>query len=111
MFTRKTKQKQEENERKDLDWPSVDITFLDEEEHDEVDTFFRTPFIPRVGEILTLDGYFVRSGTFVVERVEYMFFCETREAGWVRDLGIHANVFVRVAPMEHQENGETDAGA
>ncbi len=75
----------------------IDIVFLDEaeDERDEVDTFMCVPMLPRVGETVTLDGDFRRRGAFVVERVEYMFCCESREAGWVRDLSVHVSLFVR----------------
>ena len=41
-----------ESGREDLDrgWPHIDIMFLDEDDHDVTDTFFRTPVVPRVGE-------------------------------------------------------------
>ena len=42
-----------------------------------------------------IDGHFRRCGTFVVERVEYAFCCDRREAGWVRDLGVYVSLFVR----------------
>ncbi len=78
-------------------WPDIDIVFLDEEEddRDEVDTFMCVPMLPRVGETVTLDGDFRRRGAFVVERVEHMFCCEGRVAGWVRDLSVHVSLFVR----------------
>ena len=94
MFTHRTKRNHTDG-RRAPSWPHIDIIFLDEEEHDETDTFFLTPVVPRVGETITLDGYFERRGTFVVECVEYMFFCESRQAGWARDLGVHINLFVR----------------
>ena len=42
-----------------------------------------------------LDGDFRRRGAFVVERVEYTFCCEGREAGWVRDVSVYVSLFVR----------------
>ncbi len=36
-----------------------------------------------------------RRGAFVVERVEYLFCCESREAGWVRDMSVYVSLFVR----------------
>ena len=99
-FTRRANQRAKQTlkngqEDPDRHGPSVDIIFLDEDEHDETDTFFRTPVIPRIGESITLDGYFERRGTFVVECVEYTFCCESRQAGWARDVGVHINLFVR----------------
>ena len=78
-------------------WPHIDILFLDEpeDERDEVDTLMRVPVVPRVGETVMLDGHFRRRGAFVVERVEYIFCCDRREAGWVRDLGVYISLFVR----------------
>ncbi len=78
-------------------WPDIDIVFLDEPEgeRDEVDTFMHAVIMPRVGETIRLDGDFRRRGAFVVERVEYLFCCESRVAGWVRDLGVHISLFVR----------------
>ncbi len=75
----------------------IEIVFLDEaeDEHDEVDTFMHVPILPRVGETVRLTGNFRRRGAFVVERVEHMFCCESRVAGWVRDLGVHVSLFVR----------------
>ncbi len=75
----------------------IEIVFLDvsEDEHDEVDTFMHVPIMPRVGETVTLDGNFRRRGAFVVERVEHMFCCDSRRAGWVRDLSVHVSLFVR----------------
>ncbi len=75
----------------------IEIVFLDvsEDEHDEVDTFMHVPIMPRVGETVTLDGNFRRRGAFVVERVEHMFCCDSRTAGWVRDLSVHVSLFVR----------------
>ena len=76
----------------------IDIIFLDEpkDDRDEVNTFMRSPVVPRVGEVVTLDGYFRRGGAFVVERVEYLFCCESRsEAGWVRDLSVCVSLYVR----------------
>ena len=55
----------------------------------------QVPIIPRVGETVMLDGDFRRRGAFVVERVEYTFCCESRQAGWVRDLSVHVSLFVR----------------
>ena len=55
----------------------------------------QVPMLPRVGETIMLDGDFRRRGAFVVERVEYTFCCDRREAGWVRDLGVYVSVFVR----------------
>ena len=83
--------------RPDPTWPHIEIMFLDEQEgeRDEVDTFMQVPMLPRIGETVTLDGDFRRRGAFVVERVEHMFCCESREAGWVRDLGVHVSLFVR----------------
>ena len=75
----------------------IEIVFLDEAEGelDDVDTFMRVPMLPRVGETVMLDGDFRRRGAFVVERVEHTFCCESRQAGWVRDLGVHVSLFVR----------------
>ncbi len=76
----------------------IDNVFLDEaeDERDEVDTFMDVPIIPRIGETITLDGDFRRCGTYVVERVEYVYCCERRSAhGWVRDLGVYVRLFVR----------------
>ncbi len=53
------------------------------------------PIIPRIGETIRLDGDFRRRGAFVVERVEYMLCCDSRAAGWVRDLSVHVSLFVR----------------
>jgi len=53
------------------------------------------PMLPRVGETVTLDGDFRQRGAFVVERVEYSFCCDNRQAGWVRDLSVYVSVFVR----------------
>ncbi len=53
------------------------------------------PILPRVGETVTLDGDFRRRGAFVVKRVEYMFCCDSRAAGWVRDLSVPVSLFVR----------------
>ena len=87
MLKRLGRRKNEANrENLDRGWPHIDITFLDEDDHNETDTFFRTPVVPRVGESITLDGYFQRRGVFVVERVEYAFCCERRQAGWARDV-------------------------
>ena len=70
------------------EWPYLDIVFLDEDgARSETDTFFQAPVVPRAGETLTLDGDFQRCGTFVVERVEYLFSCERRDDGWLRELG------------------------
>ncbi len=78
-------------------WPHIDIVFLDEpeDERDDVDTFMHVPMLPGVGETVMLDGDFRRRGAFVVERVEHTFCCESRQAGWVRDLGVHVSLFVR----------------
>ncbi len=78
-------------------WPDIDIVFLDEAEddRDEVDTFMHVPIIPSVGETIRLDGDFRRRGAFVVERVEYMFCCQSRVVGWVHDLSVHVSLFVR----------------
>ncbi len=75
----------------------IEIFFLDEaeDERDEVDTFMHIPLLPRVGETVMLDGDFRRRGAFVVERVEYMFCCDSRAAGWVRYLSVHVSLFVR----------------
>ncbi len=75
----------------------IDIVFLDEpeDERDDVDTFMHVPMLPRAGETVMLDGDFRRRGAFVVERVEHMFCCDSRAAGWVRDLGVHVSLFVR----------------
>ena len=101
MLKRLGRRKNEANrEDPDRGWPHIDIMFLDEDDHDVTDTFFRTPVVPRVGESITLDGYFQRRGVFVVERVEYAFCCERRQAGWVRDVGVHVDVFVRNAQMQ-----------
>ena len=78
--------------------PYLDILFLDEldgGERDEVDTFMPVPTIPRAGETVTLDGDFRRCGAYVVERVEYVYCCERRSNGWVRDLGVFVRLFVR----------------
>lgn len=79
------------------DWPHIEFLLLDEpeEERDEVDTFMQVPMVPRVGETVMLDGHFRRRGTFVVERVEYTFCCDSRVRGWVRDLGVYVRLFVR----------------
>ncbi len=53
------------------------------------------PIMPRVGETIRLDGDFRRRGAFVVERVEYLLCCDSRAAGWVRDLSVHVSLFVR----------------
>ena len=78
-------------------WPHIEIMFLDEQEDelDGVDTLMQVPMLPRVGETVMLDGDFRRRGAFVVERVEHMFCCDSREAGWVRDLSVHVSLFVR----------------
>ena len=55
----------------------------------------QVPMVPRVGEMITLDGHFRRRGAFVVERVEYTFCCDSRVNGWVRDLGVYVSLFVR----------------
>ena len=75
----------------------IEIVFLDEpqDERDEVDTFMHVPIMPRVGETIRLDGDFRRRGAFVVERVEYLLCCDSRSAGWVRDLSVHVSLFVR----------------
>ena len=75
----------------------IEIFFLDEaeDERDDVDTFMHVPMLPRVGETVMLDGDFRRRGAFLVERVEHTFCCESRQAGWVRDLGVHVSLFVR----------------
>ena len=52
------------------------------------------PMLPRVGETITLDGHFRRRGAFVVERVEHVFCCDSRVAGWVQDLGVYVCLFV-----------------
>ena len=80
-------------------WPHIDIVFLDipADEHDETDTFFQSPVVPREGETVNLDGDFQRCGAFVVEKVEYAFRCDGRHRGWVRDLGVHVCLFVRPA--------------
>ena len=113
MLKRRGRRKNEAN-REDLNrgWPHIDITFLDEDDHDETDTFFRSPVVPRVGERLSLDGYFQRQGVFVVERVEYAFFCESRRAGWARDVGVHVDVFVwNVQPMAESPSSTTTRAA
>ena len=78
-------------------WPDIEIVFLDEpeDERDEVDTFMHAVIMPRVGETIRLDGDFRRRGAFVVERVEYLLCCDSRSAGWVRDLSVHVSLFVR----------------
>ena len=78
-------------------WPDVEIVFLDEpeDEHDGVDTLMHIPIMPRVGETIRLDGNFRRRGAFVVERVEHMFCCDSRQAGWVHGLSVHVSLFVR----------------
>ncbi len=75
----------------------IDIVFLDEPEgeRDDVNTFMHVPMLPRVGETVMLDGDFRRRGAFVVERVEHMFCCDSRVAGWVRELSVHVSLFVR----------------
>lgn len=58
---------------------------------------------PSVDILLGQEGFFDRfrikfekgHGTFVVERVDYVFFCESRQAGWVRNFGIQVHLFVR----------------
>ena len=97
-LTRRRKSQAQPQARPDPDWPYIEILFLDEPDddgRDEVDTYMQIPIIPRVGETIMLDGYFRRRGTFVVERVEYTFCCDRREAGWVRDLGVYISLFVR----------------
>ena len=96
-LTRRRKPEAQPQARPDPDWPYIEILFLDEteEERVEIDTFMQVPIIPRVGETIMLDGHFRRRGTFVVERVEYTFCCDSRVAGWVRDLGVYVSVFVR----------------
>ena len=75
----------------------IEIVFLDEaeDERDDVNTFMHVPIMPRVGETIRLDGDFRRRGAFVVERVEHMLCCDSRAAGWVRDLSVHVSLFVR----------------
>ncbi len=85
QFTKRSNEASPEGPRPD--WPHLHIIFLGRGDHEETDACFQTPVVPRVAEYLALDGYFLRCGGFVVERVSA---CRQKNAPRERPLEIQS---------------------